>query len=30
MCTNYVSKLEQALPGRQPLPRKDGMGTIIP
>ena len=30
MCTNYASRLEQALPGRQPLPRKDGMGTIIP
>ena len=30
MCSQYVAKLEQALPGRQPLPRKDGMGTIIP
>ncbi len=30
MLTNYVPRLEQALPGRQPLPRKDGMGTIIP
>ena len=30
MCNNYAPKLEQALPGRQPLPRKDGMGTIIP
>lgn len=29
-CTNYAPRLEQALPGRQPLPRKDGMGTIIP
>jgi predicted regulator of Ras-like GTPase activity (Roadblock/LC7/MglB family) len=28
--TNYAPRLEQALPGRQPLPRKDGMGTIIP
>ena len=30
MCNNYAPALEQALPGRQPLPRKDGMGTIIP
>jgi len=30
MCNNYAPRLEQALPGRQPLPRKDGMGTIIP
>ena len=30
MCNNYATALEQALPGRQPLPRKDGMGTIIP
>jgi predicted regulator of Ras-like GTPase activity (Roadblock/LC7/MglB family) len=30
MCTNFAPRLEQALPGRQPLPRKDGMGTIIP
>jgi predicted regulator of Ras-like GTPase activity (Roadblock/LC7/MglB family) len=26
----FAPKLEQALPGRQPSPRKDGMGTIIP
>jgi predicted regulator of Ras-like GTPase activity (Roadblock/LC7/MglB family) len=30
MCINYANKLEQSLPGRQPLPRRDGMGTIIP
>lgn len=30
MCMNYAPRLEQALPGRQPSPRKDGMGTIIP
>ena len=30
MLTNYVPRLEQSLPGRQSLPRKDGMGTIIP
>jgi predicted regulator of Ras-like GTPase activity (Roadblock/LC7/MglB family) len=30
MLNSFVTKLEQALPGRQPLPRKDGMGTIIP
>lgn len=30
MCNNFAPMLEQALPGRQSLPRKDGMGTIIP
>lgn len=30
MLINYAPRLEQALPGRQPSPRKDGMGTIIP
>jgi predicted regulator of Ras-like GTPase activity (Roadblock/LC7/MglB family) len=30
MCNNYAPRLEQSLPGRQPSPRKDGMGTIIP
>jgi predicted regulator of Ras-like GTPase activity (Roadblock/LC7/MglB family) len=30
MLNSFAPKLEQALPGRQPLPRKDGMGTIIP
>ena len=30
MCNNYATRLEQALPGREPLPRKNGMGTIIP
>ncbi len=29
-CTNYASKLEQALPGREPSPKKDGTGTIVP
>lgn len=27
---NYASRLEQALPGREPMPRRDGMGTIVP
>jgi hypothetical protein len=27
---NYSPKLEQALPGHEPLPRRDGMGTIVP
>jgi predicted regulator of Ras-like GTPase activity (Roadblock/LC7/MglB family) len=27
---NYAPKLEQSLPGREPLPRRDGMGTIVP
>lgn len=30
MCITFAPRLEQALPGRQPTPRKDGMGTIIP
>ena len=29
-CNTWAPKLEETLPGRQPLPRKDGMGTIIP
>ena len=29
-CTNYAPRLEQALPGRQPSPKKDGTGTIVP
>ena len=29
-CNNYAPKLEQALPGREPSPRKDGTGTIVP
>ena len=27
---SFAPRLEQALPGRQASPRKDGMGTIIP
>jgi len=27
---NYAPRLEQALPGREPSPRKDGTGTIVP
>jgi predicted regulator of Ras-like GTPase activity (Roadblock/LC7/MglB family) len=27
---NYAPRLEQALPGHQPMPRRDGMGTIAP
>jgi predicted regulator of Ras-like GTPase activity (Roadblock/LC7/MglB family) len=27
---NYASKLEQSLPGHDVLPRRDGMGTIVP
>lgn len=27
---NYAPRLEQALPGQQLLPRRDGMGTIVP
>ena len=29
-CNNYMLKLEQSLPGYEPLPRRDGMGTIVP
>lgn len=29
-CNNYAPKLEQALPGNEPLPRRDGMGTVVP
>ena len=29
-CNNYAPRLEQALPGHEPLPRKDGTGTIVP
>lgn len=29
-CMNYAPRLEQALPGREPSPRKDGTGTIVP
>ena len=28
--TNFGPRLEQALPGHGPLPRRDGMGTIVP
>lgn len=27
---NYAPRLEQALPGHEPLPRRDGMGTVVP
>lgn len=27
---NYAPRLEQALPGHEPVPRRDGMGTIVP
>ena len=29
-CTNFGPRLEQSLPGREPLPKRDGMGTIVP
>ena len=29
-CNNYVPRMEQSLPGHEPLPRRDGMGTIAP
>src|SRR4030042_4996702 len=28
-CTNFGPRLEGALPGREPLPNRDGMGTIV-
>jgi predicted regulator of Ras-like GTPase activity (Roadblock/LC7/MglB family) len=27
---NYATRIEQSLPGYQSLPRRDGMGTIVP
>jgi predicted regulator of Ras-like GTPase activity (Roadblock/LC7/MglB family) len=27
---NYAPKLEQTLPGHEPMARRDGMGTIVP
>jgi predicted regulator of Ras-like GTPase activity (Roadblock/LC7/MglB family) len=27
---NYTPRLEQALPGHETLPRRDGIGTIVP
>jgi predicted regulator of Ras-like GTPase activity (Roadblock/LC7/MglB family) len=29
-CNNYAPRLERSLPGHEPLPRRDGMGTIAP
>ncbi len=29
-CNTWAPKLEQTLPGREPSPRKNGMGTVIP
>lgn len=29
-CNNYAPRLAQALPGQEPLPRRDGMGTVVP
>jgi predicted regulator of Ras-like GTPase activity (Roadblock/LC7/MglB family) len=29
-CTNFAPRLEQSLPGHEALPRRDGMGTIVP
>lgn len=29
-CNNYAPRLEQALPGQTPSPRRDGMGTVVP
>ena len=29
-CNNYAPRLEQSLPGREPSPRKDGTGTVVP
>jgi predicted regulator of Ras-like GTPase activity (Roadblock/LC7/MglB family) len=28
-CHNYTPRLEQALPGHEALPRRDGLGTIV-
>jgi len=29
-CANFSPRLEQSLPGHAPLPRTEGMGTIVP
>jgi predicted regulator of Ras-like GTPase activity (Roadblock/LC7/MglB family) len=29
-CANFASRLEGALPGHGALPKRDGMGTIVP
>ncbi|MBN2463355.1 MAG: hypothetical protein JXB43_07120 [Dehalococcoidia bacterium] len=29
-CNNYAPRLEQSLPGQAPMPRRDGMGTVVP
>jgi predicted regulator of Ras-like GTPase activity (Roadblock/LC7/MglB family) len=29
-CNNFVPRFERALPGREPLPRRDSTGTIVP
>ncbi|MCJ7515526.1 MAG: hypothetical protein MUO89_06120 [Dehalococcoidia bacterium] len=29
-CANFAQRLEGALPGRGALPKRDGMGTIVP
>ena len=29
-CMNFAPRLEQSLPGREPSPKKDGTGTIVP
>ena len=29
-CHNYAPRLEQSLPGQEQLPRRDGLGTVVP
>jgi len=29
-CNNFVPRMERSLPGHEQLPRRDGMGTIVP
>ncbi len=28
-CNNYAPRLEQSLPGHEPLPKRDSMGTVV-
>jgi len=28
-CNNYAPRLERALPGQEPIPQRDGMGTVV-
>jgi len=29
-CNNYAPRLERAIPGQEPLPKRESLGTIVP